>query len=360
MIMRILDRYVLTEALGPFVVALAAFIVLITGHMLFQVVEVIVEHGVPLPSVLRFVILQVPNAAVMALPVATLMGCSLGVNRLASDHEIVAVRAGGVSLARMLVPLWGLGLIASVLTLAVSEGAVPWSRAEAEQLVREMVLRRQSLAFEPQRFVDTGQGLQVYVGDRGATQDELLDVMIFQTQRNDYPVVFVAPRAVFRGERLYPISPITYVFDGSGMTTLRSAGVEVDLRQVGSGGVGGISGPTGFAEMTIAQLSEEHRRQEQVAPGSGRSYALEMHARLAMAASCLVFAALAGPVTLRFARGQSLVGVLAAMIITFGYFLVMIWTRTLGEGGVLPVEVAAWLQNAVLIAAAAVAIIRLR
>lgn len=358
--MRIADRYVLSEAVGPFVVALAAFIVLITGHMLFQVVEVIVEHGVPLPSVLRFVALQVPHATVMALPVATLMGCSLAVNRLSSDHEIVAMRSGGLSFARMMAPMWALGLIASLGTLAMSEEAVPWSRAQAERLIREMVLRRQSLAFEPGRFTDTGQGLEIYVGERDTEESELLDVMIFMTQRNDYPMLFSAQRAVFRGERLYPVSPNLYFFDGQSLTTLRSAGVEVDLRQVGAGAAGGLPGRLGMGEMTIRELTEEYETREEQAEGSGRSYALEIHSRLAMAASCLVFAALAGPVTLRFARGQSLVGVMAAMIITFGYFLVMIWTRQLGEGGALPVPVAAWAQNVVLIAAAALGLYRLR
>lgn len=358
--MRIADRYILTEALGPFLVALGAFIVLITGHMLFQVVEVIVQHGVPLPSVLRFVALQVPHATVMALPVSVLMGCSLAVNRFASDHEIVSMRSGGMSLARMMAPMWALGLLASFATLAVSEGAVPWSRAEAEHLIREMVLRRQSLAFEPGQFTDTGQGLQIYVGDRDAEQQELHDVMIFMTHSQDYPMLFSASRAVFRGERLYPVSPMLHFFDGESVTTLRSAGVEVDLRQVATGAADGIPGMLGMAEMTIRDLAGEYDAREQQSEGAGRSYALELHSRLAMAASCLVFAALAGPVTLRFARGQSLVGVMVAMIVIFGYFLVMIWTRQLGEAGALPVPVAVWAQNVVLIATAAIGLYRLR
>ncbi|MFO8079822.1 MAG: LptF/LptG family permease [Armatimonadota bacterium] len=358
--MRIADRYVLTEALGPFLVALGAFVILITGHMLFQVVEVIVEHGVPLPSVLRFVALQVPHALVMALPVSVLMGCSLAVNRLASDHEIVSMRAGGMSFARMMAPMWGLGVVATLATLAVSEAAVPWSRAEAESLIREMVLRRQSLAFEPGQFTDTGQGLHIYVGDRVAGEQELRDVLIFMMQRNDYPLLFAADRAVFRGERLYPLSPKLLFFDGESVTTLRSAGVEVDLRQVATGAAGGISGPLGMGEMTIRDLRAEYEMREEQAAGAGRSWALEMHSRLAMAVSCLVFAALAGPVTLRFARGQSLVGVMVAMVVTFGYFLVMIWTRQLGEAGALPVAVAAWAENVILIAAAALGLHRLR
>jgi len=358
--MRIVDRYILGEAFRPFAVALLAFVVLITGHMLFTVVEVIVEHGVPLPSVLRFVALQVPSAAVMALPVSVLMGCSLAANRLASDHEIVGMRAGGISLARVLAPMWLLGLLATIATFAVSEGAVPWSRRGAELLVRDMVLRRQSLAFEPGRFTDTGQGITIYVGERSPVRGELRDVMVFQSQWGEYPLAFTAPDAVFRGDRLYPVGARFYFFDGTGLTTLRSAGVEVDLRQVGSAAAGGPAGPTGMAEMSLRELTAEYERAEETSAGSGRSYALEAHARLAMAVSCLVFAMLAGPVTLRFARGQSLVGIMAALIITFGYFLVMIWTRALGEGGALPVPVAAWVQNAVLIAAAALGAYRLR
>ncbi len=357
--MRIADRYIFVEAIGPFAVALLAFIVLIAGHMLFTVVEVIVEHGVPLPSVLRFVALQMPDAAVMALPIATLMGCSLAANRLASDNEIVAMRAGGITLGRVLWPMWLLGLLASLATLAISEGAVPWSKRQAELLVRDMVLRRQSLAFEPGRFTDTGQGISIFVGERSPVPGELRDVMVFQTQPGDYPLVSAAPRAVFRGDRLYPAGARFYYFDGMGLTTLRSAGVEVDLRQVGAA-TSGMPGPTGMSEMSLRELADEHRRAEEIREGNGRSYALELHGRLAMAASCLIFAALAGPVTLRFARGQSLVGILAAMVITFGYFLVMIWTRALGEGGALPVPVAAWAQNAVLLAAAALGAARLR
>ncbi|MEA3400612.1 MAG: LptF/LptG family permease [Armatimonadota bacterium] len=357
--MRIIDHYILGEALGPFLVALLAFIVLITGHMLFNVVEVIVEHGVPLPSVLHFVALQMPGAAVLALPVATLMGCSLAVNRLASDHEIVAMRAGAASLWRVLAPLWVLGALTSVLTLALNEGAVPWSRQQAEHLVREMVLRRQSLAFEPGKFTDTGQGIEVFVGERSGGPGELRDVLVFQTQPGDWPLLVAARRAVFRGDRLYPLGARLYYFDGRGLTTLRPAQAVVDLRQVASGAEG-IPGPTGLSELTLRELAAEVREREQAAAGTGRSYAMELHARLAMAASCLVFAALAGPVTLRFARGQSLVGVMAAMIITFAYFLVMIWTRALGEGGVLPVPVAAWVQNVVLIAAAALGVRLLR
>lgn len=358
--MRIVDRYILSEALRPFLMALLAFIVLITGHMLFRVVEVIVEHGVPLPSVLRFVALQVPNAAVMALPVSVLLACSLAVNRLASDNEFAAIRAGGVSYGRVMMPLWLLGLLAMAGCLALIESVVPWSRARAEQLVREMVLRRQSLAFEPGKFTDTGQGICLYVGARYPERGELGDLLIFQAQPTDFPILFAADRAVFHGDRLYPVDTRFFIVNEKGEITWGRAGsVDIDLRQVAQA-ASGIPGSTGIAEMPLGQLIQEGGEREELSAGAGRSYAVELHSRLALAASCLVFAVLAGPVTLRFARGQSLVGILATMIIVFAYYLIMIWTRTLGEAGALPPAVAAWAQNALLVIVAVLGIRRLR
>ncbi len=358
--MRILDRYILTEALRPFVVSLLAFIVLITGHMLFRVVEVIVEHGVPLPSVLRFIALQVPYATVMALPVSVLLACSLGVNRLASDNEFAAIRAGGASYARAVLPLWLLGVLASGGSFILHERAVPWSRAQAEQLVREMVLRRQSLAFQPGKFTDTGQGIHLYVGETRPGSGELRDLLIFCAQPPDFPVLFTADRAVFHGERLSPADVRFFFVNEKGDTTCgRGGSVDIDLRQVAHAATSAPGG-TGIAEMPLGQLIRERDERQRERPRAGRSYSVELHSRLALVASCLVFAVLAGPVTLRFARGQSLVGILATMIIVFAYYLIMIWTRTLGEAGALPPAVAAWGQNVLLVVIALLGIRLLR
>lgn len=357
--MSILDRYIIGEVLRPFFVALGAFVILLTGHMLFQVVEVIVEHGVPLPSVLRFVALQVPGAAVMALPMSMLLGACLAVNRLASDQELTAMRAGGASLVRAMLPIWVLGVFATVATFAVNEGLVPRSKAEAERLVREMVLRRQSLAFEPGRFTDTGEGVHFYVGDRGPRPGELSDVLIFHQQGGGFPLLITARSAVFEGEHLYPVRARSYHLDREqGLTVVASGGVDIDLRQVAR--AASSTGSYGVGDMPMRELLEQRAQAEQQAPGAGRSYSVELHSRLSMVASCLVFALLAGPVTLRFARGQSLVGVMLALVIVFGYFLVMLWTRTMGEVGTLPVAVAAWLQDGVLAVVALVGLWRLR
>ena len=105
----------------------------------------------------------------------------------------------------------------------------------------------------------------------------------------------------------------------------------------------------GLGDLTLAELRERWRQTGPTSPEFARPVAMEFHSRLAMAFACLVFALLAGPVTLRFGRGQSLVGVLATILVIFVFYVVMLWMRMLGNNGRLPVLVACWGENAALL-----------
>ena len=60
--MSLLDRLAASEVIGPLFIGTITFVVLIVGHLLFGVIRPVVERGVPLSVVLRFVVYQAPNA----------------------------------------------------------------------------------------------------------------------------------------------------------------------------------------------------------------------------------------------------------------------------------------------------------
>jgi len=127
--MRTLDRYLLREMLGPFLVALLGFVVLLVGHFLYVAIASILENGVPAGLVLRFVLLQIPTAAVMAFPVSAMLAAALTFNRMVRDNEVPSLRTGGVSLYRLLWPVFLGGLVvtlASFVLLPHSLAPVLW------------------------------------------------------------------------------------------------------------------------------------------------------------------------------------------------------------------------------------------
>jgi len=352
--MKTLDRYLFAEMLWPFVGGLLTFAVLITGHMLFLAVEILVDHHVPLWGVVRYVGYQLPGATIMALPVATLLASSLALNRLARDHEIIAFRAGGASPVRLLWPAGALGVLAMGLSVWLSGAAAPNARQASEALLRDVVMQQKALVFKPHQFLDTGRGLVLYVEGVDDRQETIYGVHGFLLRPDGPPALMWAPQARFGTTTLQVPTPRFYSLDATGaLTWVDADATDIDLTRVGA------STPFRSSQMedlTLAELRQRRAANEGATPGSGRMYVVEMHSRLAMAFSCLVFAFVAGPVTWRFGRGQSLVGVLATILVIFVYYVTMLWTRMLATSGVIHPLLAAWGQDALFLSLAGVAI----
>jgi LPS export ABC transporter permease LptF len=353
-----LDRYLLREMLLPLGVGLLTFVVMITGHMLFTVVDRIVEHGVGLGFVLRFVAYQVPFAAQLAFPAATLLATGLALNRLSAENEIVAIRAAGASRARIVLPVLGVGLCATVATLLLMQFAVPWANQRARSLMLTMVGQRPSLVFRSEQFTTVDGGLTLLAARVDQSRNELHNLYVFASMGQEAPTLFHAERASF-GPRLIEVGPgRSYRLEPDGQGTwITTEGMEISLGELAAPGM--LVAP-GLRDMSLTRLQEEARRLAATSPGAARGYLVQLHFGISLAFSCLVFALVALPVTMRYARGESLVGLLYALVVVFLYYVVMLWLQVLAKGAHLPPLLAAWLENGVLLAVAVVLLWRQR
>lgn len=346
--MKLLDRYLLREILPGFLATALTFIVLLVGHMLYLVVEVVVERGVPLPSVMRFLALKIPAAAVMALPVSALLGAALAYNRLAADGEIAPLRAAGASLWRLLAPAGHVGLIAAVVVFALNEKIAPRCEEASDRLLVEAVSRQRTLAFMPKRFLELSATAFAYPGDVDDRTDRLLKVKLFLLRGADPPVLIEAPEAVFAGSELVASRPRSYAPGWNGELawgTLSELRVPLTAEA--------LYMPGEASHLRAASLWQLY----QIWQRSGRSddarkAALEFHSRLAVSAAAIVFALFAAPLTLAVGRGRTLSGVALGLVVVFVYYLVMLWARLLGDRGVLPPWLSAWGENILLLALA--------
>ena len=356
--MKLLDRYLLREMALPLLGAAATFIVLLVGHMLYTVVEIVVERGVPLPSVMRFLALKVPSAAVMALPVSALLAVSLVFNRLAAEGELVALRAGGASFWRLMLAPALVGLLTAAVVFALNEGLAPRCEEASRRLLVEAVSRQRTLAFQPKRFLELSNDAAVYASEVDPKRDRLLGVKLFLLRGDRPPVLVLAPEALFTDEGLVVPHAEAIAPDWNGDVTWGNVGtVRVGLSAEA------LSLPGGSGELRqkpIGELWREWLRLRTEAPKRAARYALELHSRVAMAAAALFFALFAGPLTLTIGRGRSLSGVGLSLVFVFVYYLGMLWTRLLGERGLLPPAAAAWAENIAILVLMAWLVRRLR
>jgi lipopolysaccharide export system permease protein len=104
---KILSRYVLREHLGPLAFALTALTSLLLLNFIAKRFGDLVGKGLPASVIAEFFMLAVPFTVAMTLPMACLVAVLYAFSRLASESEITALKASGVSMARILAPVLG-------------------------------------------------------------------------------------------------------------------------------------------------------------------------------------------------------------------------------------------------------------
>src|SRR5205807_4193214 len=136
--MKLLDRYILREMVVPFLIGQAAIVLLLTGSVLYNNADVLLQNQVPAVYVVRMILYFIPFLIHMTMPVAMAVGASLAVSRLGRDSEITVMRASGASLVRIFMPVFILGLIASVGDFFFGELVVPLSVQRMEAVLAEI------------------------------------------------------------------------------------------------------------------------------------------------------------------------------------------------------------------------------
>jgi len=113
---RIVTRYVLKEHLGPLAFAVSALTSLLLLNFVAKRFGDLVGKGLPWTVITEFLLLSIPFTLAMTLPMAVLVATMHAFSRFASENEITAFKASGVSMQRLVIPV----ILASVgLTLAM-------------------------------------------------------------------------------------------------------------------------------------------------------------------------------------------------------------------------------------------------
>ncbi|MGQ9732904.1 MAG: LptF/LptG family permease [Candidatus Zipacnadales bacterium] len=346
--MKLLDRLITSEVLAPLLIGTLTFVVLIVGHLLFEVIRPVVERGVPLWVVIRFVLYQVPNAVALALPVSMLLAAALAVHRLARDNELLALRATGLPTARLLGPVWVSGLAISAVGFLVAEYAQPFADRRAEGILGGVLMSQPTLALQPAKFASVTPDIWVLPTQVDDVRGELVDLRVFYVEPKGTVTFLQSRRAHFEGDKFVLERPLLVRLDPRGGLTQQPplAGTQAIIHLPKAIEAYGGERRT-LRNMTLTELQEQITQQQTRDPSLVRPLLLELHCRLSLAFASLAFSLVGGALALVFRSGRSLGGVLVAILFAFIYYVGMLWARMAGETGVLPVVVAAWLPNGV-------------
>ncbi|MCX7819738.1 MAG: LptF/LptG family permease [Kiritimatiellae bacterium] len=134
--MKLLDRYLLRRFFAPLVVCCAAFTMVYVVFDLFNNLSDFLQGRASLPSLLLYYLLLIPASLNYIVPVSMVLATLWSLSQLTRHNEITAMRACGLSLVRLMLPLMVIGLVASGVVLAVNETMGSEAAYRTRQFVR--------------------------------------------------------------------------------------------------------------------------------------------------------------------------------------------------------------------------------
>ena len=153
--MSLIDRYIFKTVVTTALISLLVLLALETFFTLMGEIEDMGEGNYGLPQVLQYLLLTLPRRTYEIFPMCLLVGGLLGMGSLASSSELVAMRAAGASLFRLVGAALKAGLFLGVLSLILGEFIAPY----AEQIAQE------SRANARNQSIDIRHGLGFWARD---------------------------------------------------------------------------------------------------------------------------------------------------------------------------------------------------
>ena len=178
--MKIISRYVLKEHVGPFTFALTA----LTSLMLLQYIARqfgnLVGKGLQWTVILQFFLLSIPFTVAMTLPMAVLVAVLYAFSRLASENEITALKAGGVSLRQLMVPSLAGAFVLALVMIAFNDQILPRANHRLAVLQMDIFRTKPTFALREQVLNTVKEGqLYLRAGHLDEGSSRMKDVTIY-------------------------------------------------------------------------------------------------------------------------------------------------------------------------------------
>ena len=353
--LRITDRYILREVIPPFGLGLLVLTFLLMIPPIMDFAEQLIAKGVDSLTVLRLMGTLIPQGLGITIPMSLLLGILMGLGRLSTDRESVALQACGISFYRMAYPLMLFAAVATLATFYVLAVAVP----DANQAFREISFRAIASRAEGEvkpRVFDANYfpGVVLYVREVSNTSAGWSDVFLADTRESTQPVVFVAQQGqvvLDREERrvevvlrkgtrhqVDPAAPDTYE-----MQAFEELFIKLDPESVFPS-----SGPSrGYREMTIPELREQAAQLDAMGLPV-HSPVVELHRKYSIPVACLVFALIGLGFGVTSRKDGKLASFALGICVIFAYYVLMYGAEGMAKGSLMSPHLAMWIPNIVL------------
>ena len=177
--MKRLDRFILKSFIGPFFAILAIVTFILVMQFLWLYIDELVGKGLDFSVILEFLMWGGCQTLPLAIPLATLLSSMMMLGDMGEHFELTALKASGISLSRVLVPMTLFGMLVCVGAFYVGDRLVPYSMNQIFTLREDIGKTKSEIKIPTGTFYDGIDGYILRVDRRDHQTGMMYNIQVY-------------------------------------------------------------------------------------------------------------------------------------------------------------------------------------
>jgi LPS export ABC transporter permease LptG/LPS export ABC transporter permease LptF len=342
---QILDDYVLRQFLEYLGLVLATFVVLTLVFTFFELLGDIVRNRIALITVGEYLVNVIPSMVYLMTPLSVLIAVLVTFGLLQKSNELTAMKATGISLYRLIVPILILATMLSFTLFIFDQLYLPHANKRQDALRNEIKGKPAQTYLNPQHKWIFGAHQEIYYYEFfDSERNQFANLSVFDIN----PKAFALTERTFASRVFWNDSLHKWVFERGWTRTLAATQVK-DYRTFDVATFANVDEPPSYFKKEVKQYSEMNfdelksyiRELEQGGFDVVR-LKVQLYKKLSFPLITLVMSILAIPFALSAGRQGALRGVATAIGIAVVYWITSGLFEAMGNVNQLPAALAAW------------------
>ena len=356
--MKIIDRYVGKEILITSLFAVSVLsLVLVLGNVFKQLLDLLVNHDVPLEYIVSFIAYILPFSLTFTIPWGFLTAVLLVFGKMSAENELIALRSNGVSISRICVPLAFLAVVFSLICLWINVDVAPRAQQNMKNALFNIATSNPIAMFSSDQVIDEFPGKKIYVERKEGT--DLFNILVYELGDQGEPTSVIHAQ---KGELT------TDLENKQVLMRLKDARFEQrdetmpdDLSRIRQG----ITMREGTFPISLQELYDKNKKRRGLSQAPLRELLskdkanesipqmtaarTEVNKRFSFSLASIAFALVGVPLAITAHRKETSVGFLFSLLVAFVYFFFIIIANTVRENPHAHPELLIWAPNVIFI-----------
>ena len=353
--MKLIDRYLGKQLAVTAIFAIAVLSVILVVGNVFKLMDLLINHDVPLKYILTFMLYILPFSLIFTIPWGFLTAVLLVFGKLSAENELIALRTSGLSIYRICLSLFLLVLVCVGICLWMNTEIAPRAQLEMKNQISTIATHNPLALFASDQVIEEFPGRKIYVERKNGTQ--LFNILVYELNDRNEPVsVIQAKRGDLttdlenqqvllhitdgRYERRDPDAPGDFTKIQQGIT-IKETDYSISLQKLFEKN----KSRPGNSMLSLRELLQKDGPAQ--TPAEISAAKTELNKRFSFSFAALAFALVGVPLAITAHRRETSIGILFSFVIAFSYFFFIIIADNLRKNPHAHPELLIWLPNVI-------------